>query len=87
MEQVKSNEENLVKKTCKELGITQKELAERIGISHRTLSRYIVNNKMPLYLEKYIKLMIDNNFKTKLLYEFQNSVKNLKAFNLKMSSI
>jgi predicted transcriptional regulator len=26
-------EENLVKKTCKELGITQKELAERIGVA------------------------------------------------------
>jgi DNA-binding XRE family transcriptional regulator len=30
-------EENLVKKTCKELGITQKELAERIGVSKQTI--------------------------------------------------
>jgi transcriptional regulator with XRE-family HTH domain len=32
------NEENLVKKTCKELGITQKDLAERIGVSKTTIS-------------------------------------------------
>jgi transcriptional regulator with XRE-family HTH domain len=31
-------EENLVKKTCKELGITQKELAEKIGVSKTTIS-------------------------------------------------
>ena len=31
-------EENLVKKTCRELGINQKQLAEKIGISPRTLS-------------------------------------------------
>jgi transcriptional regulator with XRE-family HTH domain len=31
-------EENLVKKTCRELGITQKELAERIGVSRQTVS-------------------------------------------------
>ena len=31
---------NLVKKTCKELGITQKELAEKIGVSVRTLTNW-----------------------------------------------
>jgi transcriptional regulator with XRE-family HTH domain len=32
------SELNLVKKTCKELGITQKQLAERIGVSKTTIS-------------------------------------------------
>jgi DNA-binding XRE family transcriptional regulator len=30
-------EENLVKKTCKELGINQKQLAEKIGVSRQTI--------------------------------------------------
>jgi DNA-binding XRE family transcriptional regulator len=33
-------EENLVKKTCRELGITQKELAKKIGVSTRTLTNW-----------------------------------------------
>jgi transcriptional regulator with XRE-family HTH domain len=42
-DKVKKNEDkelNLVKKTCKELGITQKELAEKIGVSVRTLTNW-----------------------------------------------
>jgi DNA-binding XRE family transcriptional regulator len=30
--------ENIVKKTCKELGITQKELAEILGVAEDTVS-------------------------------------------------
>ncbi len=33
-------EENLVKKTCRELGITQKELAEKIGVSSNAISNW-----------------------------------------------
>ena len=33
-------EENLVKKTCRELGITQKELAEKIGVTPHTITRW-----------------------------------------------
>jgi len=36
----KQNEENLVKKTCRELGITQKELAKRMGIAYRTINAW-----------------------------------------------
>ena len=33
-------EKNLVKETCKILNITQKELAEKIGVSPRTLNEW-----------------------------------------------
>ncbi len=33
-------EENLVKETCRELGITQKELAEMIGVSNNAVSTW-----------------------------------------------
>ncbi len=36
-------EENLVKKTCRELGITQKELAERLDVSQDTITNWSRN--------------------------------------------
>jgi transcriptional regulator with XRE-family HTH domain len=35
---LENKEENLVKKTCRELGITQKELAKILGVSNTTIS-------------------------------------------------
>lgn len=32
--------ENLIKKTCKELGLTQKELAEQMGVAENTISQW-----------------------------------------------
>jgi len=40
-------EENLVKKTCKELGINQKQLAEKLGVSSQTISDWS-NKKTPI---------------------------------------
>ncbi len=38
---------SLVKRTTQELGITQKELAERIGVSERTMSTWAKGNFEP----------------------------------------
>jgi transcriptional regulator with XRE-family HTH domain len=73
-------EENLVKKTCKELGITQKELAKKLGISDRTLSKY-ATNKIPKNIENHLKLIVENkkqkdvfkNLKSSIL-EVQNQI-------------
>lgn len=51
-------EENIVKKACKELGITQKELAELIGYSESAVnnaSRAEVSQPMAKAIELYIK--------------------------------
>lgn len=56
--------ENIVKLTCKELGITQKELAEQMGVSETTLTNWARGatpipewgNKMFLLLKKERKL-------------------------------
>jgi transcriptional regulator with XRE-family HTH domain len=36
-------EENLVKKTCRELGITQKELAKYFGVTAKAVSDWATN--------------------------------------------
>jgi transcriptional regulator with XRE-family HTH domain len=40
-------EENLVKKTCRELGITQKELAEKTGVTERSITNWANNKSQP----------------------------------------
>ena len=47
MEKQEFDKENIVKKTCRELGITQKELAEKIGVSNNTISSW-KNLKQPM---------------------------------------
>ena len=51
-------EDNLVKKTCQELGITQKELAKRTGFSERSITKWI-NGKsnIPINFQKSIELL------------------------------
>jgi DNA-binding XRE family transcriptional regulator len=75
---LEEKEENLVKKTCRELGITQKELAEKIGINERTLSKYITNKYIPKSVENHIKLIVENNNQNKLIDSLKYSLQNLK---------
>jgi DNA-binding XRE family transcriptional regulator len=50
--------ENIVKKTCKELGITQKELAELIGVSEDTVSLWSTGKvQMPNIAIKCLELL------------------------------
>jgi transcriptional regulator with XRE-family HTH domain len=52
-------EENIIKQTCKELGINQKELAENSGISANTLSRWNKNpNEIPKYGIRMLELLV-----------------------------
>jgi DNA-binding XRE family transcriptional regulator len=44
---LEQKEENLVKKTCRELGISQTQLAEKIGVSNNTISSW-KNKKQPM---------------------------------------
>jgi len=67
MDKKEIKEENIVKKTCKELGITQKELAERMGTHITTVQKWVASNELPNNSQKMIALLIENqNLKSKL---------------------
>ncbi len=56
---VVESEENLVKKTCRELGITQKELAEIMGVSRQTINNWATEKiRTPKILEVLHELLI-----------------------------
>ena len=52
-------EENIVKKVCKELGITQKELAERMGVSEGTVRNWSSQNNAPEWAVKFMNLLLE----------------------------
>ena len=53
-------DENIVKKVCRELGITQRELAERIGMSADSLNNAVNQNKISKMAENSINLILEN---------------------------
>jgi predicted transcriptional regulator len=54
-------EENLVKKTCRELGITQKELAKKTGFSEESISKWNNGGKIPKSAEKFFSTIQELN--------------------------
>lgn len=60
-------EENIVKKTCKELGITQKELAELMGVNDGTPAQWSSKGDIPEMAQKFMIALIENKkYKNKL---------------------
>jgi len=60
-------EENIVKRVCKELGITQRELAERIGMSADSLRTLSAKGQISTQTEAAINLVLENeNLKKEL---------------------
>ena len=52
-------EENIVKKVCKQLGITQKELAEKMGVSEGTMRNWSSQNNPPEWAVKFMNLLLE----------------------------
>lgn len=50
---------NIVKKVCKELGVTQKELAEELGVPQTTVSGWS-NGEIPKMTQLALELMLEN---------------------------
>jgi len=56
--QLFSAEDNIVKTTCKELGITQKELAEQIGAAEQTVRGWSSGKDLPQWAVKSFEMLI-----------------------------
>lgn len=60
------SEENIVKRVCKELNLTQRELAERMDIPESTIARW-KNGDIPRLADLYLNALLENvDLKTKL---------------------
>lgn len=70
--------QNIVKKVCKELNITQRELAERIGMSADSLNVAVSQNKISKMAENSIKLILENESLKNELKKYETLKKALK---------
>lgn len=58
---------NLIKDTCKALGITQKELAEKMGVHEVTVNNWARGSKdVPEWAVKFIVLLSESNISDKI---------------------
>lgn len=53
-------EQNIVKRVCKELGVTQKELGELLDVPSGTVSRWASTGDIPKMAEMALKLLLEN---------------------------
>lgn len=67
-----SSNENIIKKTCKELGLTYAQLAEHIGYSESNLNKVASTGQVSNQLTKVIEIYLEN---LKLKKELENSNK------------
>jgi len=59
--------DNIVKRVCKELNITQKELAERLGVNNGTVRQWSSQKEPPQWAVNFMNLLIENkNISSKL---------------------
>jgi transcriptional regulator with XRE-family HTH domain len=54
-----NKEDNIVKRVCAELRITQKELAEELGMKPTALSNW-ANGDIPQIAQKALELLLEN---------------------------
>ena len=77
---MEEKEIHLVKRVSKELGMTYKELGEKIGYSESSLKKSVHDKKVSSQLETAIKLYLKNLQLEKKLNEAENFKSILRTF-------
>nr|DAR31258.1 MAG TPA: Regulatory protein [Caudoviricetes sp.] len=54
------SEENIVKRVCKELNLTQRELAEIIKVNSGTPAQWVTKGEVPPTYQYLLELMLEN---------------------------
>ena len=70
---MEEKDKNLIKETCTKLGLTYKELAEKIGYSEANLKSSVSRNQVSKQLETTIYLYLKT-------IELQKEIDNTKSF-------
>ena len=71
-------EENIVKKTCRELGVTQKELADIMGVAKNTTTQWATQITPPKYAIKFMELLAEHKKTKEQLEKLKSALEILK---------
>lgn len=71
MQKEKKMDENIVKKVCKELGLTYRELGEAIGYKTDTINKAVSTGRISEPMQKAIELYLENVELKKQLSEYE----------------
>lgn len=71
-------EQNIVKKVCAELGITQKELAEKLGASEGTVRNWSSSNELPQWALNFIETLIEHKKDKEIATKFKELLNLIK---------
>ncbi len=74
-------ETNIVKKVCLELGITQKELAEKLATSKPTVERWSSTGEIPESSKKHLEILLENEELKKENQEIKKALSILKKYS------
>lgn len=79
VKKTKKRKSNIVKDICKELGITQKQLAEILEVPEGTVSSWAVKNEIPRLGKKAIEFYIQNIKNQKIVDSYKQFIDLVKA--------
>ena len=69
---------NIVKKVCTELGITQKELAEKLGASEGTVRNWSSSNELPQWALNFIETILEHKKDKEIVTKFKELLNLIK---------
>ncbi len=72
------DEENIVKRVCRELNITQKELANRLGTHLTTVQKWVSSNELPNMALKSLDLLLENEKNKEIIKTYKKFQELLK---------
>ncbi|TLE00985.1 XRE family transcriptional regulator [Helicobacter muridarum] len=61
----------MIKKTCKELGLTYRELGEKIGLTEASIKRLASSDEINLQVEKSLQMLLKINELESELQDFR----------------
>ncbi len=82
-----NNDENIVKQTAKELGMTQKELAEELGTAEQTVRNWASKGEAPLWATKFMNKLLENKSMKEEIKEYKHTLEVFKDFKKVLNNI